>query len=66
MTALEALVRDLVPQQGTTGWRIADAGSGMVSLFAVVPIIDWRADGAPIYRGSLHACQRLVRMLEAA
>jgi hypothetical protein len=67
MTATASLERTalaIVPPARATGWRITvlpDPERRYV--YAVVPILDGRTDGAPVFRGSQRDCTTLHRLL---
>lgn len=58
---LERIARDVVPPVGATGWRATVVGP---REHAVVPIIDGRLDGKPVWRGAQRDIYRLMDILE--
>lgn len=62
---LERIVRGVIPQVGTTGWRITVTGDthGGTTGYAVVPILYSRLDGAPVFRGGQRDCSRVYDLL---
>ncbi len=56
---LERAALAIVPQAGTTGWRITTDDVA----YAVVPIIGGRADGRVVFRGSQRDCTAMHHLL---
>lgn len=63
---LERTARTIILPANRTGWRMTAielVGPRRETVFGVVPIIDGRRDGAPVFRGSQHDCIRLHQLL---
>lgn len=63
---LERIAHDVIPPVGGTGWRITVddlVGPERRTVYAVVPVIDGRRDGRPVFRGIQRDAHRFYELL---
>jgi len=66
LVELERIASGVIPPVGATGWRIAVddlVGPERRTVYAVVPVIDGRRDGRPVFRGDQRDAHRLCSLL---
>lgn len=62
---LERAARNVIPSTNATGWRITELGAAAdgATIYAVVPIIDGRRDGKPVFSGNQRDTRRMHQLL---